>query len=583
MGRMKAVGRASVTAAVLIAACAPSARAIFLDEAQNFTLRARLYSQAAVRIEDSKTDTAPTTKAGQLVQHRNFFNPELEAKLTSYTSWMHGSFLDFMAPDDFSLRTAAWVFYDGIYDYGSQQFDRAQGKINTGYPNPVRKTAFQVEGSSFKPAGKTLKQIIPDAQELNPRDIFGHDQRVNELYLNYTKGPVFIRFGKQAISWGESDTIALLDQNNPFAINFGPPGLFIDLDEARIPLWTLRTSLNLFDTLGPLSSGFVESYWVPGFIDNNTGWMPMLTASPYSPPQPDAQAKVPSLLPAQFVLYDRVPHKRMQSSRYGFRTQAVVDREYTVSAWFYTTFPSAPVPISHGLTPTRCTQAAPCFFTTELDHHNLTSVFGAATTFFVEPVDSIIRAELEYFDNESGFIPEKNLGVNKETATNPLKVLTNCSGEKCSIPKADILRWELGLDRFFFARFLNPTNSFTFVSAIVGSWNLSETSVKDFRMNGQTKRGKTGNSPDDYVQMQKVEAFGQIALRTDYMHGRLTPGIVFIQNLRGTYAINPALTYRWTDYLLFDVGLVHIGGMFQQVGFYNDRDQVSTRMTLQLN
>ena len=55
------------------------------------------------------------------------------------------------------------------------------------------------------------------------------------------------------------------------------------------------------------------------------------------------------------------------------------------------------------------------------------------------------------------------------------------------MPRADYLRWELGFDRFFFARTLNPTNSFTWVTAMVGSYNLNETSQSDFRYSGVFK------------------------------------------------------------------------------------------------
>jgi len=34
-------------------------------------------------------------------------------------------------------------------------------------------------------------------------------------YFNLTKGPLFVAVGRQSISWGESDTIGLLDANNP--------------------------------------------------------------------------------------------------------------------------------------------------------------------------------------------------------------------------------------------------------------------------------------------------------------------------------------------------------------------------------
>ena len=172
-------------------ACAAPAAAIYLDDDQNISLRTRIYSQAAIRLNDSQGDTTPTTKRGQLVQHRNFFNPEFEAKLTSYTTWMKDSWLSFLAPDDFSARLAAWGFYDGIYDYGSSQFHDTAAKINAAYPDVTKQTgAFIFEGPTFNPKGKTLDTIFPGVEVQNPHDIYASQRRVNELYLNYTKGPV---------------------------------------------------------------------------------------------------------------------------------------------------------------------------------------------------------------------------------------------------------------------------------------------------------------------------------------------------------------------------------------------------------
>jgi hypothetical protein len=153
----------------------------------------------------------------------------------------------------------------------------------------------------------------------------------------------------------------------------------------------------------------------------------------------------------------------------------------------------------------------------------------------------------------------------------------------CKVPKANFLRWEIGFDRFFFLRALNPTNSFTLVTALVGSYNLDETDKKDFRFNGQRKPGHEGTSPNDFVQLKKVEAFGQAALQTNYMHGRLTPMMTLILHSRGTYAVLPSLQYRFTDWLLFDLKYIHIGGAYQSFGFFRDREQISFRMTYQLN
>jgi hypothetical protein len=563
------------------------AGAIYLDEEQTISFRTRIYSQAAIRIENliggggnSSVDTFPRTEAGQLVQHRNFFNPELDANLVRYTKWMNGTFLSWLAPDQLQGRVAGWAFYDGIYDYGSSQFNESQRRINRNFPDAtVRENAFILEGPEFKrpPPGQggTFDSIFQGAELQNPRDIYADQRRVNELYLSYGKGPFFMRIGRQSISWGESDTIALLDQNNPFDVTLGAPGLFQDLDEARIPLWTARSSLNLFTTLGPFSSGFVEAYWVPGDLDVNTGILPIQTASPYSPRGREPQGSVPGAFPLQLVLLDRIPKKDFESSRYGFRFQTVLNRFFTLQAWHYTYFPSAPVPELKGVV--RLTDGSSILVTQIV--HKKTSTYGLSNTFFLEPLDGIVRMQVSYFENEPGFIPESNLCV----TGNPTDSLT-CDGKA---EPADFVRWELGFDRFFFARALNPTNSFTFVSAIVGSWNLDETDKKDFRFQGQMKPGEVppGAPPqvDNFVQLKEVEVFGQFTLQTDYLHGRLTPRMTTIGNLRGTYVLHPSVVYRWTDWLLFQLDLVHISGAYQQVGFFRDRDQVSFRVTYQLN
>jgi hypothetical protein len=623
---------------------AQAAHAIYLDDDRNISFRMRMYSQASIRIPDqvfvgdgSEYQTTPETEEGQLIQHRNFYNPELDAILTSYMSWMDRVGLGVIKPDDFSFRVAGRGFYDGIYDYGTSQFNDTAVKINRNWPYPDLDTAFQIVGKSFSCPTRVgvfnecaalndqgqavsqtdIKRVYPGADAPRPRDVYASQERLNELYLSYTKGPFFLRVGRQAISWGEADTIALLDQNNPFDITAGPPGAFLDIDEARIPLWTIRSSLNLFENLGPFSSGFLEGYWVPGTIENNVGMLPILTASPYSPARQDPQETVRSLpisLRAQFVLLDHIPNNSMRNSRYGARFQTVIAREHTFSVWYYTAFPSQPVPRGLGLTrfvpqDGEFAGQQTRLYTVETVHR-LTQVFGIADSFFLEPLDGIVRLEAEYFKDEPGFIPEISLGASNpinravpedpNSAQDPLKFLSY----KGAVPTADILRWETGFDRFFFFRALNPTNSFTWASAIVGQWNITETQgdkisvlirenpdgtkvkakVKpDFGFAGQTKPNHLGFDSDDFVQLKEVEAFAQTHLETSYMHGRLVPAITVIANVRGTHAVLPEINYRWNDSLLFGVKLVYIGGEYQQLGFFRDRDQISLRVTYQIN
>ncbi|HYD47240.1 MAG TPA: DUF1302 family protein [Terriglobales bacterium] len=612
-------------AALLIVLAHDAALALYLDENRNFALRARIYSQASIRTEDSQKDTYPEVKLGQLVQHRNFYNPELDANLTPYTRWL-GRF----APDELSFRAAGWGFYDGIYDYGTSQFGRNLRRINRNYPtpspDPTMRNAFFIAGDSFRcprradvsifedvcledgpgaaPSFQNLDDIFPGHDIQHPRDIYAHQERINELYLSFTQGPFFLRVGKQAISWGEADTIALLDQNNPFDITRGAPGAFQDLEEARIPLWTIRSTLELPLDSKWLSSGMLEAYWVPGAIDTNTGIFPILTASPYSPRGRDPQTIIQQFNgDYQFVLFDHLPKRKMSNSRFGFRFQSVIAGNHTFSAWYYNHFPNAPVPRSLGLArlaipgSTRPTQT----YTVEAVH-KLTSVYGIADSFYIEPYepvsrfvsdnpsfgwlirmlspwDAIWRFEAEYFENEPGFIPELNLGARE--GVDALKQLEWVG----TVPVADHLRWEVGSDRNIFFRGLNPTNSFLFVMSLIGSWNITETTDKDldFRYQGQRTPGELGTRPDDFVQLKAVEVFGQMRLQTSYMHGRLDPAVTLIGNLRGTHAVIPEINYRATDWLLFGMRYIHVAGAYQQLGFYRDKDQVSFRATYQLN
>jgi len=629
-----------VASGILLLA-ASGARAIYLDEDQNVTLRARIYSQGTIRIENSSVDTEPITKSGQLIQHRNFFNPELDAKLTSYTNWMRGTWLEWLMPDDLRFRVAGWGFYDGIYDYGSAQFNQSQLKINKSFndnvtcsrPGTANTGCIGVKPGGWFVRGPNIKlvsgatsfgQVFPGFDLYEPRSIYANSARVNELYISYTKGPFFLRLGRQSISWGESDTIALLDQSNPFDLTLGAPGFFEDVDEARIPLYTARASYNLFDVLGPMSSGFVESYWVPGDLDATTPIVPLLTASPYSPRgvDPQLQGATPSerVFPPswQFVFFDHIPKQNFNSSRWGFRFQTVINRFLTFQTWVYRTFPISPVPVHVGNAgpaprPISIGHTDPAqrtnFYIVSIKHQPV-MVYGVAGTFFLEPLDGIVRLNAQFFEHEAGFIPQTNLNIcpfrNNPGRQCPM-VGQNPLTTPGHIPYADVLRYEIGFDRFFFLRWLNPTNSFVFVASAVGSYNASwtNTSETDFRFNGQLKpslfkfvpAGCTPGSPgcakvpvargsfqDDFVNLNgPLDAQFQTTFQTDYMHGRLSPRLTFIQFVRGTFAVHPTLTYRWNDWLLFQADYQHINGAYQSLGFFRDRDQVSFRVTYQLN
>jgi hypothetical protein len=607
--------------ALLLLGFVSAAHAYYLDAGRNFDFRARLYTEFAVAAEDSEPQTKPARAPFQLISNRSFFNPELDAKLTSYQPFKL---------DDLSFRLALWGFYDGIYDYGTSQYNRSRQAIQARLSFGHTLTAPRTRTDSLLDTRKVYS-YQPDPILGNygdPGDPSEVPFRVNEAYFNFTKGPLFVRLGRQSISWGESDTIGLLDANNPFNLTLAIPGVFQDIDEARIPLWTLRTTYGLFDTWGPFSSAFVEGYVVPGSIDTTVSPLPLPLASPYSPPQDDPQSLIANLVPPDVNtvlvkgafggllvdLYDHLPTRSMSNSRYGVRLGSIVLRDVTTSLWYYRTFAN-PVPRFLPLDVSRAPIVPPGGKgPTQLiveTHHGMVDVWGGAASFFSSALDSIVRAEMEYFVNEPAFIPNENVPFERLIRTPAVRKLLQTLGQPVSkgkiageIPHADMLRFELGFDRFFFFRLLNPYNSFTWVTAYVGQWNASETFTgRDYRFGGQQKPTDTGlksgvnnedltlqtiyklhTVPTDFVDLKPYEAFIQTHLQTDYMHGRLTPSITAIIGQRGSLAFPMGVTYRHSDSLLVDLKYVLTAGTFTfPTGYFRDRSQLSARVTLLLN
>ncbi|HEV8343646.1 MAG TPA: DUF1302 family protein [Candidatus Binatia bacterium] len=74
-----------------------------------------------------------------------------------------------------------------------------------------------------------------------------------------------LRFGRQFISWGETDGLRILDVINPQDTRFSPPvapNLF-DLDDTRIPSWGMR----VLYTMNPVNNSILDFFALPGFDD----------------------------------------------------------------------------------------------------------------------------------------------------------------------------------------------------------------------------------------------------------------------------------------------------------------------------
>jgi hypothetical protein len=621
----KAVGRLALGLLALCGTSAP-AHAYFLDKGRNFDVRGRFYSQLGIMMEDA-SDEAPTDyHLGDLAQHRNFYNPEFDARLTDYTRWMRDTpGLRHVAPDGLKFRFAWWGFYDGIYDYLDPEWNDARKSYR----------------ARFSETDRIAKSLVFNDQNKNPRHIYASRNRINELYVDYEKDRFFFRIGRQAISWGEADTIAILDVSNPFDLTLGAPGFFQDVDEARIPLWTGRATVKLIDQWRWLSSLFFDGYVVPGPIDTTVPINPITAGvSPFNPDVRDPQEQVEAIAGSlasgvHTIVVDRHPEQKWANTRWGARLTSVVARDYTVQGWFFRTFNQQPTFLLHSpaslqlqidgkLKPTliddrgfrvpsctngRAPSGRPCKAAVpaiNILERRLESVVGLSATWFNQMLNGIIRTELEYFIDEAGFIPEKNLNAVAQLPTAAALAVGRQPGST-SLPTANFLRFLIGYDRFFFLRALNPTNSFLVSTSFNGSINLDEDDHHDYTypnpkpgkpaaasgpIPGTLCRGAAARTnplcvqtiPGNFEDLNKFEGFLQTAFQTDYMHGKLAPRVIIITDVSGIFGFAPSVTYRVTDSFLVSGAYFAIAASREAgLGTFRDHDMLQLRLTYQLN
>ena len=253
----------------------------------------KVQSRASMRLQDSDGFTQPIDiHVGDLVQWRNLAMIEINHDLKQLTRE-----LDILYPLKALKIKAKYhlvgrFMYEAVYDVGPQPFQdvRDQDKENI---------------DNFKQA----------------YDLW-------EAYVDLSRGPVFIRIGRQNLAWGETDVFRLLDGINPLDNTFG--GVFEDLDDRRIPLWMLRGSYN-FGRVGPVSALTVEGFWVPGNLDVRVAPVsPVGTA--YSAPQPETP--IPT-----FVI---TPGKTMSNSRWGVRVMGLLADNFNVSVGHYQSYLDIP-------------------------------------------------------------------------------------------------------------------------------------------------------------------------------------------------------------------------------------------------
>jgi hypothetical protein len=257
-----AIGRrCRVLGALLLgAALLPrAADALVLDDRGEMRLGLRAYT--AVRIGTEKMGgeddplTFPSSAAGHVRQHRYFLELKLDHDIRRLATETYGigALFGWLDPTDLSYSLQYRGEGEGIYDYGPREFSEQADKL--------RAVRLDTPELPILGLSRSLPEPLIRRRIRKLRRIARQRHRLFTAYLDFEKGPLFVRVGRQVLAWGETDVFRLLDNINPLDDSFG--GFFIPLDERRLPLEMARASWH-FGSFGPFSDAFLEGFAAVG-------------------------------------------------------------------------------------------------------------------------------------------------------------------------------------------------------------------------------------------------------------------------------------------------------------------------------
>ena len=552
--------------AALLLVPAGGAEALFVDEESTLSFGAKLQTRVSFRLQDAEKNgfTYPKdTKVGDLVQWRNLALIEIDHDLNNLTED-----LDILWPlKKLEIQTkyhiVARFMYEALYDVGSD---------------------------GFKDIRDNDKENI---------DNFKQAYDLWEAYADFSRGPVFIRLGRQILAWGETDIFRLLDGINPLDNTFGGP--FEDLDDRRIPLWMLRGSYNI-GSVGPFSSLTIEGFWVPGPWDAKMSpWPPFGT--PYMVPDPKKE------------VYDRLyinnPPKSMSSSRWGGRLQWLFGPDMNCSIAHYKSY--LDLPTTYFVLKEPVPEGDPL-----LDFGNLIinadypsrQVTGGSMTYWESMTNIVFRGEIAQFWDEPLFELAQNARPLvadyiplSPAALDALAVFAGedprsfgfygipVSPESGNIAKRDILRWMIGFDKQVWVRSLNKSSMFFTSFQYFGQWiqnhqgdTILPTAIPD-KFVSNTVNNITGEPVPDYTQFPHINETEHIftaIINTNYMKGSVTPQMAAAYDMRGVWLLIPSINYIREPFR-FGIQYAGIVGVYNSFGLFRDRDQIAFTFAYLLN
>ena len=598
MGRLLTV---AVTALAVLSGTR-AAVALTLDDQGEMRLGLRAYTAVRVGTNEIGDSTDPlnypVSGAGHLRQNRFFLQIHWDHDLTRLATQSWGLLAPFRLINPTSLRYTLEFRGEGegLYQWGPTEYsDEAAG---------LRRTKLDVP--TVKALGLTPNLPESYIQDRVARLLRNSEQRYRLFlaYLDFEKGPLFLRLGRQILAWGETDVFRLLDNINPLDDSFG--GFFIALDERRVPLAMARASWQL-GSHGPFQDAFVEGFVAQGNrVATDPGIQPGSTWIPGGIGFPNPAIRQVISAPAATDVRG--------GARLVFTAKDVT---WTLAHYYtYLDVPGTQFRIPGVVTLPNGTKIGPTpsFQNPILAFQEFprVTITGGSATFPIPSLYTIVRSEVAYFAHQ----PFRRQGVgdtadsfsgantpatrrliaadNTDGGVNPFVYprfldLTRTKPYFGQVLTLNSFNMSVGLDVNRFIRFLNPTQTFFFSTQLFYKHifdspgdlvlptpyrNLPVSTSIPILGNGcgpPNKRRACNLSPRFYP-LKDDEVLQTLLITTSYYGGRIVPSFGMFYDWVGGLVFQPGVTYVRDPFrVVVDYTSVHSVAA-QQFGPVRDKD-----------
>jgi len=365
----------------------------------------------------------------------------------------------------------------------------------------------------------------------------GHIQRsdwLRDLYLDYTRGPWFLRLGKQQVAWGQADGITILDRVNPVDLSeYWLP----DMQDIRIPLWMANINYS------PKLNSNLQLLMIPDFEQSTSATIgaPFCT---YAYIRYDNWKKLMKRLGGSVNENIYFPAKKFENSTFGLQwSDRIGDLNYTLNylnGYYYsarnTTIPLGGVNYKVDRAFKRYQMYGGSFNKSVTNPGLLQGI-----TF---------RGDFALYKDEPTYIGDPNLASAKKIA------------------RWNNVFWLVGADRYVFTKYLVSLQYAQYILEHAKDKDPSLTQAQQYPMNAFT-----------YGFADQVENIFSIKVSTQFMNDRLKPEILWSFTDDNQGRLSPKLNYEIKDNLVLTLGIHYFyGNMFDSNGQYRNENQFYTNL-----